>query len=75
MGDATPHTEVVFVIGRPVEEERTNPDRLKNMMNSISAGSRVLHYDGLIQGALNSYQGYLDASAAADKIGKLVERL
>jgi hypothetical protein len=74
-GNTTPNIEAVFVVGRPLEEETSNPDRVKAMMESVSPGSRVLHYDGLIQGALNSYASYLEASEAADRIGKLAERL
>lgn len=74
-GNTTPNIEVVFVVGPPVEEETTNPDRVKAMMESISPGSRLIHFDGLIQGALESYKSYLDASDAADRIGKLAERL
>ena len=44
-------------------------------MDSISPGSRIVHYDGLIKGALDSYAEYLEASDAADRIGKLAERL
>jgi predicted molibdopterin-dependent oxidoreductase YjgC len=74
-GNANPDIEVVFVVGQPVEEEITNPSRVKSSMESISPGSRIVHYDGLIQGALESYGAYLEASDAADRIGKLAERL
>lgn len=72
---STPNIEVVFVVGRPLEEETTNPHRVKSSMESISPGSRIIHYDGLIQGALNSYAAYLEASDAVDRIGKLAEKL
>lgn len=74
-GNAASNLEVVFVIGQPLVEERTNPDRAKKMMDSVSPGSRIVHYDGLIKGALDSYAAYLEASDAADRIGKLAERL
>jgi len=74
-GIATPNIEVVFVVGLPVAEETTNPARVKSSMESISSGSRIVHFDGLIQGALESYAAYLEASDAADRIGKLAERL
>lgn len=74
-GDATTNMEVVFVVGKPLEEESDNPDRVKKMMDSVSPGSRIVHYDGLIRGALESYDSYLKASEAADNIGKLAERL
>jgi hypothetical protein len=74
-GDITPNIEVVFVVGQPLEEEKSNPTRVKSSMESISPGSRIVHYDGLIQGALDSYAEYLRASDAADRIGKLAEKL
>jgi len=74
-GNVSQNIEVVFVVGCPLEEESTNPDRVKSIMNSISPGSRVAHYDGLIRGALESYDSYLKASDAADRIGKLAARL
>jgi len=74
-GILSPNIEVVFVVGRPLDEETSNPGRVKSSMESISAGSRIVHYDGLIQGALNSYADYLQASDTADRIGKLAERL
>jgi hypothetical protein len=73
--DDHPNIEVVFVIGKPVEEEKSDPDRVKSMMDSISKGSRIVHYDTLISGAINSYQQYLTASEEADKIGKIAERI
>jgi len=71
----SPNVEVVFVVGRPLKEETELPDRVKSSMESISHGSRIVHYDGLIAGALSSYAAYLEASDAADRIGKLTERL
>ncbi|SHG36291.1 Histidine kinase-, DNA gyrase B-, and HSP90-like ATPase [Desulfacinum infernum DSM 9756] len=74
-GNASPNIEVVFVVGRPLEEETSNPERVKSSMESISPGSRIIHYDGLIKGALDSYAAYLEASDAADRIGQLAEKL
>ncbi len=48
-GSSTPNIEAVFVVGLPVEEETTNPSRLKSSMESISPGSRIVHFDGLIR--------------------------
>jgi len=74
-GEGSPSIEVVFVIGRALDEERTDPDRIVHAMNSVSPGSRIKHYDGLIKGALESYGEYLKASEAADRIGQLAEKL
>jgi hypothetical protein len=70
-----PDIEVVFVIGDPLEEQASAPDRVKSMMNGVSPGSRIVHYDGLIQGALTSYSEYIKASDAADRIGRIADAL
>jgi len=72
-GDNSPGIEVIFVIGPPVDEETTNPARVKHSMESVSVGSRIVHYDSLIQGALNQYEEYVEASEEADRIGQLAE--
>jgi hypothetical protein len=74
-GDATPDIEVVFVIGKPVDEEATDPDRLKFAMAAISPGSRIRHYDSLIQGAQDAYADYLLSSKQLDKLETLIERI
>lgn len=73
--DSSPNIEVVFVLGRPVEEEKTNPDRLKSSMATISPGSRIVHYDTLIRGAQESYDQYLKASRELDRLEKLVNQI
>jgi len=70
-----PNIEVIFVIGQPLAEERENPDRVKSFMDGISPGSRIIHYDGLIKGALNAYEEYLKVSEAVDRIGEIAEKL
>lgn len=47
----TPDIEVIFVLGKTVDEEASNPERLKSSMASISPGSRIVHYDTPIRGA------------------------
>lgn len=74
-GDTSPNIEVVFVIGKPVEDEKSNPDRVKASMAAISPGSRIVHYDSLIAGAQVSYDGYLRKSKELDRLEKIVERL
>ena len=73
--DNFPNIEVVFVIGRPVDEEKDDPDRLKASMTSISPGSRIVHYDSLIQGALNAYSEYLKKSKELDRLEDIVDRI
>jgi hypothetical protein len=74
-GDATPNIEVIFVIGKPVDEESSNPERLKSSMNAIAPGSRIVHYDSLIRGAQEAYTAYIEKSKALDKLEKIVDRI
>lgn len=70
--ESSPNIEVVFVLGKPVEDEMTNPDRVKYAMASVSPGSRIVHYDTLIHGAQASYSEYLERSKNFDKLEKIV---
>ena len=74
-GEASPNIEVIFVLGKPVAEEKSNPARLKSSMDAISPGSRIVHYDGLIRGAENAYDEYLRASRNLDKLEGIVNRI
>jgi hypothetical protein len=73
--EGTPNIEVIFVIGTPVEEETSNPDRVKKSMEAIAPGSRIVHYDTLIKGAVESYGDYLTQSRSVDKIQGIVDRI
>ena len=73
--EPAPSIEVVFVIGKPVDEEGTNPERLKLSMAAISPGSRIVHYDTLINGARKAYAEYLQQSHDLDKLEKIVGSL
>lgn len=74
-GHSTPNIEVVFVIGKHLDDEKDNPDRVKASMAAISPGSRIVHYDELIVGAQNSYSEYLERSKTLDRLGSIVDRL
>lgn len=74
-GDATPNIEVVFVLGEPIDEEGSNPERLKSSMAAISPGSRIVHYDSLIRGAQEAYSEFLKKSKQLDKLEKIVDRI
>ncbi len=67
--------EVIFVIGPALEEEQSNPERVKRCMESISAGSRIIHYDNLIENAMTSYEEYLQVTDTVGRISKLVNCL
>lgn len=71
-GETNPDIEVVFVVGKPVEEERTDPNRLKASMAAVSVGSRIRHYDALIRGAQESYSEYLEKSKELDRLDEIV---
>ncbi len=70
-----PNIEVIFVIGRQIDEEEGNPQRLKNSMAAISPGSRIIHFDTLIAGAQVAYAEYLNTSRKLDKLEQLVNQL
>ena len=44
-------------------------------MAAVSPGSRIVHYDALIQGAQNAYSEYLKKSKELDKLEKIVDRI
>lgn len=70
-----PDIEVIFVLGKTVDEEASNPDRLKSSMASVSPGSRIVHYDTLIRGAQEAYSAYIEQSKSLDKLEKIVDRI
>jgi hypothetical protein len=73
--ETTSNIEVVFVIGLPIDEEAENPERLKSSMAAVSPGSRIIHYDTLINGARKAYAEYLQKSQELDKLEKIAESL
>ncbi len=73
--ELNPDIEVVFVIGKPIDEEGSNPDRIKASMAAISPGSRIIHFDTLIRRARDNYAEYLKATREVDKLQALVDRL
>ncbi len=74
-GDATPNIEVVFVLGKPVDEEKDNPERLKSSMAAVSPGSRIVYYDSLIEGAKKAYSEFLEKSKQLDKLEGIIDRI
>lgn len=73
--DGSPDIEVVFVLGKPIQEQADNPERLKASMTAVSPGSRVIYYDTLIRGAEEAYSEYLEASKKLDLLEGIVERI
>ena len=72
---SSPDIEVVFVLGRPIQEQADNPERLKASMAAVSPGSRITYYDTLIRGAEEAYSEYLKASEKLDRLEGIVERI
>lgn len=67
--------EVVFVIGRRLDEEKDDPEYVERVMSALGSGSRVKHYDGLIENALQAYDEYTQARKKVDRIAKIVDSL
>lgn len=74
-GITSPNIEVVFVIGKPIDEEKNNPSRLKASMAAISAGSRIVHYESLLKGTKEAYAEYLEITTELDRIQKIVDQI
>ena len=74
-GQSSPDIEVVFVLGRPIQEQADNPERVKNSLAAVSPGSRITHYDTLIRSAERGYAQYLKASKKLDRLEGIVERI
>ncbi|MDE2895976.1 MAG: ATP-binding protein, partial [Chloroflexota bacterium] len=74
-GQSSPDIEVVFVLGRPIQEQADNPERVKNSLAAVSPGSRITHYDTLIHSAERGYAQYLKASKKLDRLEGIVERI
>jgi hypothetical protein len=71
--DTSPNIEVIFILGKPIDEERSNQERLKSSMTAISPGSRIVHYDSLSRGAQEAYSEFLEKSEQFDKLERIVD--
>ncbi|MEW8073623.1 MAG: ATP-binding protein [Candidatus Thiodiazotropha sp.] len=74
-GENSPNIEVIFVIGKPLDEENNDPNSVSYVMAAISPGSCIVHYDSLIQGALNGYSEYIEKNKIAGRYANIVEQL
>lgn len=74
-GEASPNIEVIFVIGKPLDAETEDPESLKHLMASISPGSRIVHYDTLILGAMTAYAEYLDQHREIERYADIVNNI
>lgn len=74
-GETNPKIEVVFVIGPPLDEEGHDSSRVSNMLAAVSPGSRIVHFDKLIDSALRAYQSYITSNKELDRIDNVVDKL
>ena len=74
-GEKAPNIEVVFVVGKALDDEKDSPERVKASMAAVSPGSRIVHYDSLIAGAQTAYSEYLKKSRELDRLERIVDRI
>jgi len=74
-GESNSNIEVIFVIGKPIDDETSNPDSVKHVMDAISPGSRIVHYDSLIINALNAYSEYLEKNKEIERFAHIADRI
>ena len=74
-GTEAPLVEVVFVLGKPVAEEASNPSRLGRALASISPGSRIVHYEELIRNAREAYSSYLEKHRQYQRAQRIADNL
>lgn len=74
-GEKHPIVEVVFVLGKPLAEERDSPDRLRHLMESISPGSRVTYYETLIKTADKAYSEFIEQRDKFATVQKIVDQV
>ena len=71
--EKNPNIEVVFVIGKPIDEK--NPQTVKAAMDYVSPGSRIVHYDELIQNANKAYSEYLNKNKELDRVQSIIDEM
>lgn len=75
-GDQNPQIALIFVLGKTVYEEEDVALGKKYVDDSLKGlNARIVYFEQLIQGALQSYGEFLEKSAAHDKVENLVKRL
>ena len=58
-----------------MDDELQDPESVKHIMAAISPGSRIVHYDALIQGAMNAYGEYLEKNTEVKKFAEIVNNI
>jgi Histidine kinase-, DNA gyrase B-, and HSP90-like ATPase len=73
-GRANPQISVVFVVGRPLAEQK-DPDGVDVNRTLEAFNGRVIHYETLIRNARESYGEYLKAKAKVDRIDLILRKM
>lgn len=74
-GYENPHISIVFVVGMPLYEE-DNPGGREMVEKTLAAfNGRVVHYETLLRGARDEYDEFLQRSAEADRLDKILQKL
>jgi hypothetical protein len=74
-GTKHPHISIVFVVGQPLyeDDDPSGPEENEKLLSVYNA--RVVHYETLISGARAQYQEFLQRSAQADRLDKILRKL
>jgi hypothetical protein len=74
-GFENPHISIVFVVGEPLFEQSDpkGPETIREAL--LSFNGRVINYEDLIHKAQAAYKDFLDGSAKADRIDRLLKGL
>lgn len=68
----SPDIEVIFVLGKTLDKD---PIQVKNLMNGLSSGSRIVYYDTLMASAQKAYAEFLEAEQKTNKLAQLLHNL
>jgi len=74
-GIENPHISVVFVVGQSLHEEDDATAARDVVQTLRSLNTKVVHYEALIRGARDAYDEYLQRSAKADRLDKVLRKL
>lgn len=71
-GEVSPRVEVIFVLGRPVEDAN-ELEFVETQLESINA--RIVYYDRLIDSAQRAYTDYANKQTKAAHIAELINKI
>lgn len=76
MGIVNPDIQIVFVLGRPVQEAKdpaVGEERVRQTL--IPLGARIVYYEQMIDGANKAYSAYLEQSKKLDKLDEILDQI